>query len=68
MKIRENRHLPTLPCSPVSLQIRKVPYRHNLITDHPVNKQTTLVKYYINELCARCKESVLMEDRDSKMA
>ncbi|KAG8307513.1 hypothetical protein J6590_018386 [Homalodisca vitripennis] len=41
--------------------VSTVPYRHDLSTDHPVNKQTTLVNHYIRELCARCEGSVLLD-------
>ncbi|KAG8246655.1 hypothetical protein J6590_079138 [Homalodisca vitripennis] len=41
--------------------VEGVPYRHDLSTDHPVNKQTDLVNHYIRELCARCEGSVLLD-------
>ncbi|KAG8301817.1 hypothetical protein J6590_043423 [Homalodisca vitripennis] len=47
--------------STAKVVVSTVPYRHDLSTDHPINKQTTLVNHYIRELCARCEGSVLLD-------
>ncbi|KAG8289819.1 hypothetical protein J6590_096721 [Homalodisca vitripennis] len=47
--------------STANVVVSTVPYRHDLSTDHPVNKQTTLVNHYIRGLCARCEGSVLLD-------
>ncbi|KAG8243825.1 hypothetical protein J6590_036992 [Homalodisca vitripennis] len=47
--------------STAKVVVSTVPYRHDLSTDHPVNKQTTLVNHYIRELCSRCEGSVLLD-------
>ncbi|KAG8296969.1 hypothetical protein J6590_045811 [Homalodisca vitripennis] len=47
--------------STAKVVVSTVPYRHDLSTDYPVNKQTTLVNHYIRELCARCEGSVLLD-------
>ncbi|KAG8241213.1 hypothetical protein J6590_091848 [Homalodisca vitripennis] len=40
--------------------VSTVPYRHDLSSDHPINKQTILVNHYIKELCSRCEGSELL--------
>ncbi|KAG8310104.1 hypothetical protein J6590_070200 [Homalodisca vitripennis] len=50
-----------LRTSTAKVVVSTVPYRHDLSTDHPVNKQTTLVNHYIRDLCARCEGSVLLD-------
>ncbi|KAG8267691.1 hypothetical protein J6590_046152 [Homalodisca vitripennis] len=47
--------------STAKVVVSTVPYRHDLSTDHPINKQTNLVNHYIRDLCARCEGSVLLD-------
>ncbi|KAG8271150.1 hypothetical protein J6590_069036 [Homalodisca vitripennis] len=47
--------------STAKVVVSTVLYRHDLSTDHPLNKQTTLVNHYIRDLCAKCEGSVLLD-------
>ncbi|KAG8256035.1 hypothetical protein J6590_077926 [Homalodisca vitripennis] len=38
-----------------------LPHRHDLPTDHPINKETKLVNAYIEELCARHSGAVVLD-------
>ncbi|KAG8325330.1 hypothetical protein J6590_070633 [Homalodisca vitripennis] len=58
------RHLEL--CITVKLKTAKMivltlPHRHDLPTDHPINKETKLVNAYIEELCARHSGAVVLD-------
>ncbi|KAG8276345.1 hypothetical protein J6590_067660 [Homalodisca vitripennis] len=58
------RHLEL--CITAKLKTAKVivltlPHRHDLPTDHPINKETKLVNAYIEELCARHSGAVVLD-------
>ncbi|KAG8271045.1 hypothetical protein J6590_070855 [Homalodisca vitripennis] len=41
--------------------VSTLPHRHDLPTDHPINKETELVNAYIEELCARHSGAVVLD-------